>query len=264
MALVDTPDEQQSVPELSFAHDQAIEQVTARLGKHGYAFASSRLYGHKNLSPKALEGFQRSWDELRLDRYMADGGRYRFRRFGVFTVAGEHLLRQPHQPHFQSLDYNRLNGGIERWFEPIRTETAQSSPFVAIVQTVTRLFEQLTPAEERALVWRMEAHQFRITASAAEAGLPTPEGLHRDGVDWVCIVLIRRQNIIGGDSYIASPEGQVLSHAKLSGPLDTLLIDDQRVLHGVTAITPVDQSFNGIRDTLVLTFRRMPRNAERA
>ena len=32
------------------------------------------------------------------------------------------IVRKPHQPHYQSQDYNPLNGGIERWFEPV-TET---------------------------------------------------------------------------------------------------------------------------------------------
>ena len=27
--------------------------------------------------------------------------------------------RKPHQPHYQSRDYNALNGGIARWFEPV-------------------------------------------------------------------------------------------------------------------------------------------------
>ena len=51
---------------------------------------------------------------------MADGGRYRKRRFAVF--GGERraaIVRKPHQPHYQSRDYNTLNGGIERWFEPM-------------------------------------------------------------------------------------------------------------------------------------------------
>ena len=29
------------------------------------------------------------------------------------------IARGAHQPHYQTLDYNTLNGGIERWFEPI-------------------------------------------------------------------------------------------------------------------------------------------------
>ncbi len=65
------------------------------------------------------ERFARSWDELGVDMYMADGGRYRRRRFACFRASAGGIARKPHQPHYQSRDYNPLNGGIQRWFEPV-------------------------------------------------------------------------------------------------------------------------------------------------
>src|SRR4029077_13136986 len=63
--------------------------------------------------------FAESWNDLLTDTYMADGGRYRRRRFGVWS-AGKRgpMERAVPQPHYQSVNYNTLNGGIERWFEP--------------------------------------------------------------------------------------------------------------------------------------------------
>ena len=29
------------------------------------------------------------------------------------------MVRAAHEPHVQTLDYNPLNGGVARWFEPI-------------------------------------------------------------------------------------------------------------------------------------------------
>ena len=56
---------------------------------------------------------------------MADGGRYRKRRHAAFGArAGEPIHRKPHQPHYQSRDYNPLNGGIARWFDPVLPEIA--------------------------------------------------------------------------------------------------------------------------------------------
>src|SRR3954447_21903006 len=64
--------------------------------------------------------FAASWDRLEIDRYMADGGRYRRRRHaGDAATADGAIARAAHQPHYQSRDYNRLNGGIARWFEPV-------------------------------------------------------------------------------------------------------------------------------------------------
>src|SRR4029078_8931452 len=45
------------------------------------------------------DGFARSWDDLGVDAYMADGGRYRRRRFAAFRAAASEIVRQPHQPH---------------------------------------------------------------------------------------------------------------------------------------------------------------------
>ena len=58
---------------------------------------------------------------------MADGGRYRKRRHAVFAVTASGIARQPAQPHYQSRDYNTLNGGIERWFEPVTEQAASSA-----------------------------------------------------------------------------------------------------------------------------------------
>jgi hypothetical protein len=35
----------------------------------------------------------------------------------------------------------------------------------------------------------IELHQFRIETTPDHIGRPTPEGLHRDGVDWVFVML---------------------------------------------------------------------------
>jgi hypothetical protein len=136
--------------------------------------------------------FAASWNDLGLDVYMADGGRYRRRRFAVFAApaaGGGPIVRGPHQPHYQSRDYNALNGGIERWFAPIADSVGAGPSMQAILATTRSLFDRLAPNR----AWHIEAHQFRIEARAGEAGQPTPEGMHRDGVDYVLVLLIRRE-----------------------------------------------------------------------
>ncbi|MBV8704280.1 MAG: 2OG-Fe dioxygenase family protein, partial [Acetobacteraceae bacterium] len=66
--------------------------------------------------------FAASWDDLGVDTYMADGGRYRKRRHAVYGVGPDGIRHKPHQAHYQSRDYNKLNGGIARWFEPVLPE----------------------------------------------------------------------------------------------------------------------------------------------
>ena len=117
--------------------------------------------------------FADSWNDLQVDTYMGDGGRYRRRRFGVWSAGRQGAIeRGPHQPHYQSLDYNTLNGGIERWFEPIKPEIADGASFKTILEYCRALFSRLVPGTDR---WHIEAHQFRIEAKPDVQGKPTPE-----------------------------------------------------------------------------------------
>ena len=200
----------------------------------------------------AWDEFARSWDDLGLDTYMADGGRYRKRRHAAFQATQGATIRKPHQPHYQSRDYNALNGGIARWFDPVLSEIANGPALESILKTCTRLFSTLTPAP----VWHVEAHQFRIEARPGQAGLPTPEGMHQDGVDWVLVLMVGRQNIALGTTTIHALDRTLLGSFTLEDPLDSALLDDHRVLHGVTAVEPLDPHRPAHRDVLVLTYRQ--------
>ncbi|MGH7159378.1 MAG: 2OG-Fe dioxygenase family protein [Acetobacteraceae bacterium] len=200
-----------------------------------------------------LSEFAASWDDLGLDTYMADGGRYRKRRFGVFAAdaGAAPIRRRPHQPHYQSRDYNTLNGGIERWFPPISEAVAAGPTMQAILATCRSLFDRMAPGR----TWHVEVHQFRIEARAGIAGRPTPEGMHRDGVDYVLVLLVRRENIRSGVTSIHDLDGHTLGNFTLTEPLSAALVDDHRVLHGVTPVEPEDPARPAFRDVLVVTFR---------
>ncbi len=201
-------------------------------------------------------GFQASWDQLGLDKHMADGGRYRRRRHAAFSVCADGIRRKPHQPHYQSRDYNHLNGGIERWFEPITDVIAAHPALEAVLRFCVALFDPLTPAGTRPSAWHTEVHQFRIEPRADAPGLPTPEGIHRDGVDWVLVMLIRRENVSSGTTTIHDLAGDLLGSFTLQNPLDAALVDDSLVFHGVTPVLPVDPQRPAFRDVLVVTLRR--------
>ena len=197
------------------------------------------------------ESFAASWDDLGLDTYMADGGRYRRRRHAAFAATEDAITRKPHQPHYQSRDYNALNGGIERWFAPVTDATAEHPALQAILRTCRAMFGRL--AQPRG--WHVEIHQFRVTARPGEEGKPTPEGMHRDGVDYVLVLLVSRVNVASGVTSIHDDERRQLDSFTLTRPLDSALVDDQRVYHGVTPVEPIDPEQPAYRDVLVVTFR---------
>jgi len=219
--------------------------------------AARRLFdpAGERLGGGAWAEFAASWDDLRPDTYMADRGRYRLRRHAVFRLrAGDPALeRAPHQPHYQGLDYNPLNGGVERWFEPVSPEIGAGPALSALLGGTRAVFDALRPDTD----WHVEMHQFRIQARPDEAGKPTPEGMHRDGVDFVLVTLVGRENVEGGVTGIRiDGRDEEAASFTLQEPLDSVMLDDHRVWHGVTPVRPLDPTRPGHRDVLVLTFRR--------
>lgn len=199
--------------------------------------------------------FAASWADLALDEYMADGGRYRRRRHACFGMTGTVAVREAHQPHFQTVAYNRLNGGVERWFAPVHEAVAASPLLMRLLALLSATFATAAGVSTADAAWHVEMHQFRIEARPGELGRPTPEGTHRDGVDWVAVTLVGRTNVHGGVTSVSSPAREPLGTFTLESPLDTVTLDDRRVYHGVTPVEPLDASRPGWRDVLVLTFR---------
>jgi len=231
--------------------------LLAELSAHGFVFVEADAMGRALEAFGSLDdwaGFAASWHDLELDTYMADGGRYRRRRHAVFAaLANGRIERRPHQPHFQAVDYNPLNGGVARWFEPVTEEAAGSHALQTILAFSHGLFSRLAPSIP---TWRVEVHQFRIEARPDADGLPTPEGLHRDGVDYVLVLLVNRRNIASGTTSIHGADGRELGRFTLTRPLDAALVDDARVSHGVTPVRAIEPAAAAFRDVLVVTFRR--------
>jgi hypothetical protein len=231
-------------------------QFAATLQRSGFAFVKGEQMRAMLEAQGGLGDWRalaQSWDRLERDTFMADGGRYRRRRHAVYEAGPTGpITRAAHQAHFQTVDYNPLNGGIARWFEPVEDGIAEGAALKTILAFCRRLFSELSPKVER---WKAEVHQFRIEAGPDEAGKPTPEGMHRDGVDWVLVLLVKRQNIRSGTTTIADLEKRALGSFTLTDPFDAALVDDARVYHGVTPIEPVAADAPAWRDVLVVTFK---------
>ena len=233
-------------------------ELCAALRESGYAFVAGADMRRQLEAAGELAdwpAFADSWNDLPVDTYMADHGRYRRRRHALYSVDAQgQVSRLPAQPHYQALDYNPINGGIERWFEPVRPDLGEGASMLAVLGYCARLFAEVDASP--GLAWRVEVHQFRIEAQGDSVGLPTPEGMHRDGVDYVLVLLIRRSNVRSGTTLIGSPDGGFRSSFTLAATFDAALVDDHRVYHGVTPVEAIDPAQPAWRDVLVITLRR--------
>ena len=214
----------------------------AVLGPHGVAeLAGCGLAALLALTP--------SWDDLPPDAHLKDGGRYRRRRHSCFVLEGGLLTQVPHRAHWQPVEYNALHGGMQRWFEPMRPDVVSAPAWARLLRGLGRACSQVKGERP----WSIEAHQFRIDTTDG-IGRPTPEGAHRDGVDFVAVFLLAREGIKGGETRVFEADGSAGQRFTLTEPWSLLLLDDERVIHETTPIQPTTGT-GGHRDTLVLTYR---------
>ncbi|MFC5549669.1 2OG-Fe dioxygenase family protein [Massilia aerilata] len=195
-----------------------------------------------------LQALAPSWDRLELDNYLKDGGRYRRRRHACFVDDGAALVQSPHRAHWQPVEYNALHGGMHRLFVPIEAATIEQPAWKRLLRSLSAVCTAVKGPQP----WYVEAHQFRID-TADGIGRPTPEGAHRDGVDFVAVILIGREGIKGGETRVFEADGPKGQRFTMLEPWTMLLLDDAAVIHESTPIQPLAE--HGHRDTLVLTWR---------
>ena len=226
-------------------------RVEDDLRSRGYAvLAPHTVAALAGCQPDALQAIVPSWDDLRPDTYLKDGGSYRLRRHACFVLEDGALQQAPHRAHWQPVDYNALHGGMRRWFEPVEPATIAQPAWAQLLNGVAAMCTRLMPVPR----WYVEAHQFRIDTSDG-IGRPTPEGAHRDGVDFVAVFLVGRMGIKGGETRVFEANGPAGQRFTLSEPWSLLLMDDARMIHETTPIQPNVDGAPGHRDTLVLTYR---------
>jgi hypothetical protein len=228
-------------------------RVVERISADGFAFLSGAdAQAALQVDLPQLGRLQVSWSTLPRDTYLRDGGHYRARRHSCYiqSFSPPGLQAVPHRAHWQSTSYNALHGGIERWFEPIEPRVAADPVWLQLLGTIGELFASVRNAER----WFIEAHQFRIDTKGG-IGRPTPEGAHRDGVDFVAVILVQRSGIRGGETHVFDANASAGLRFTMVEPFSMLLMDDTRVIHETTPVQPQQDGILGTRDTLVLTYR---------
>ncbi|HEX6873610.1 MAG TPA: 2OG-Fe dioxygenase family protein [Micromonosporaceae bacterium] len=221
----------------------AAEQIA----KFGFVHVEAGEFG--DLPRAELARFAASWDDLVPDTALLDGGRYRLRRYGRLKASwsGDQLRFAPlgHAPFRQ--DTNPLYRGTARMFEPITAEVLADPVLRHLVGFDVTVASRLHRLDS----WQVGLHQIRIVARDGDAGLPTPEGRHRDGHLFVGMHMLARTGCSGGHSIIEQNDG-TLWEFTLTRPLDTVIVADGAVTHEVTAIRAGAGAPQAVRDMLLV------------
>lgn len=194
-----------------------------------------------------LAGFHRAYDDLPQDDQMTIEIAYRFRRYGRLRVdlTGPEPVHEP-LPHvaFQQ-DSIPLWKGRRRMFAPIEPATLLDPFLLALVDFDVRLAQAVSPVRS----WTVGLHLIRIVARDGSAGMPTPEGRHRDGHLFVGMHMLARVDCVGGRSTVHPESGGPVG-LTMTEPLDSIIVADGRVTHEVSPIESTGP--DGHRDTLLV------------
>lgn len=236
--------------------------LKALLNRNKYVAVQGREF---EISPElklCQQNFVKAWKTLPADDYLHSGDSFRFRRFALYKYScdRDELTKLPSSSYYQSEKQNRYAGGVTRKFAPITEAQANNSFLHHLIRwDLNQLPLEMFPNVND---WLIDVHKVRISASLYEAGKPTPEGIHHDGEEFVCVHLVDRKNVAGGVSTVYNNEEEALESYTLKKFMDSMIMWDPYVMHGVTPITPHDPKMEATRDTLLLGFDPFPPSTE--
>ncbi|CAL9450789.1 hypothetical protein SUDANB58_02444 [Streptomyces sp. enrichment culture] len=200
-----------------------------------------------NVCGKISDELVLSFNSLPPDEYVKSQTPFRFRAFGTARIESDEILWQEDSPFLQSEDLNGYAGGIERRFGPLGKPVREFAEELVRDPGVRKLIGSDD--------FVIGCHQIRIVAGDGLVGLPAPEGFHRDGFDGIAVTVVAAENVSGGISLVreGDGEGDVLLD-RVMAPGETLYLDDRRVVHYVSPITPKFPGATAHRDVVVVTF----------
>jgi len=238
---------------------KTTHNIQSDILKQGFSFVHADEIPISDDIQAAWQNLRDDYSALPRDNYLPDNGLYRYRRYDRFyfyPATGE-LAMLPHQDYFQGRDINQVTGGIVRQFAPLTAETANNPFLHALIRFDFSQFP-LIDNDMKYHAWQVDVHQIHVVAQAGAQGHPTPEGVHRDGAEFVTVHLAQLENASGGTVSIYDDYKNHLASFTLDHILDSYLFNDTILWHGVTPITSTDGVDAAQRGILTFDFHYKP------
>jgi hypothetical protein len=230
------------------------DDVRQEIARRGFAWIPRSAWSISSRLESHWQRLCRDWESLEVDRYLSNGATFRRRRYGRYywQPRGQVLCSLPQAAYFQPEEENAYAGGIVREFAPLLPETVHN-PFLYSLVSSTFACLPVT-GDRQAKTWEVRIHQIRIVATPEEAGYPAPEGIHQDGTDFLTLHLVRRHNVAGAESTIYDLQLKPIERFTMREALDSMILEDPRIMHGVTPVTSEDGRSTAKRDLLGIDF----------
>lgn len=188
----------------------------------------------RNLAP--------DFNKLTLDPYVKQG----FRRKHIMRVkyTSQGFVKQPSRPLYQSKQHNPIHGDIQRTYPDYKPHD---------LATLSRVIEDFITYTHTSYESELLIQAQRITCSSELIGLPSVENWHKDGVKHIGILVVARENIIGGLNEFRPCEQPFNITTKEISPGYMAVFEDAYIHHRVTPIEPREFNTEGYRDVLLIS-----------
>ena len=199
------------------------------------------------LNTKIPKFVSNNFKKLKEDKYLDAKHCYRFRSFSEFEIKKNKTILKKNRNFYQKKEINHYAGNISRRFKPIDPDCLKT--FINITKELIchlpKKFQNFSA---------IGAHQIRIKCSNNFVGYPVPEGWHKDMCDYVAIITINYDNIVGGTSRIRENlNDQNDIYNTFLKKSNYLLLNEKSFYHYTDPINIKNKNKEGFRDILVLT-----------
>ncbi|WP_460077191.1 2OG-Fe dioxygenase family protein [Roseibium sp. ROS1] len=193
---------------------------------------------------------------LEPDRYLKHHPCFRFRAncdFVLWNDGNRSIFEPlPNAPFYQSKGINSYLGGIARVYPQYPPNIIDN----AIIRASVRNVFSFLPIsdEDKVRPWHVGTEVVRIEALPNSEGLPTPEGIHRDGDRYLSIMLLARTGVTGGRSAIYNGDKLEISRFTLLDAFEGTVFDDSKTYHDVTPVRREDGTDKAFRTIFGMSF----------
>lgn len=194
------------------------------------------------LTDSSVESLRESFSGLPETEHL--DGKYRLRRYSVVQCTDKDCDELEIRTFNQSDEYNKFQGNMTRRFDPVEESVVHSSGMLEMCS----MFKSVCgfPDDQK-----IDVHQMRVITLNEETPV-SPEGIHQDGYDYICIVGIDRSQVEGGHLLVYSDKE---SDPFLSLPLSdgvAVMLNDRLLWHNASKITATTDT-DGYVDAFILT-----------
>lgn len=208
-----------------------------------------------DFNPEEKSEFKNFWSRLRLDQNFKNYT-HRERRILRYRYKYNEGLKIDYNSEYNSqvtYDIEYTQGANQLTY--VEEEFINNPLLQRILVTDIKIVEDLLDKQSDYMI---NIHLFRVVSNDGKIS-PTTSGIHRDGMDLICMHYINSENIHPVVSKLYtdnSPEDEILS-IRMNNFLEGLIVNDELLYHSASEVQQLNLEQVAFRDLLLITFKKI-------